>query len=302
MSAFVRSIAIAAVLAGAFLPAGPVSAANPHANGHGNSGGGIGGRNAGGHLTDGVVGPAELAGQTSVAHTQVTDDPDTPRAGTRSLSLGLASWSHGSTDSLRVDSWEVLPAGAGYAFTDHLVGTLSATPFGVDRVRALDPALSGSHSGAGAFGAVLKLRVTGTDSSLVETAVAIHVSRPVVADSGTGRAEFGVRAPVQVQLPGEVALRTMAEIDRRNDPDGLAQHTECVGSASLSRDLVPHVSGFVEVVGVTAPGTSLPGLSAFDTGLYVEPVKHAALGLGVSFGRSAGRRDTGVFVGAAFER
>ena len=107
---------------------------------------------------------------------------------------------------------------------------------------------------------------------------------------------------MQVALPWDVTLGAMAEIDRRNDPDGAAQHTEWVRSASLSHDLARGLSGFVEMVGVSAPGTALPSLTAFDTGVDWEPRKHVSLGLGVSFGRSDGHGDTGMFGGVSLSR
>ena len=77
----------AALVCATLLAGAPARAANPHANGHGQSGTAGGGRTLGGHLSDGVVGPAELNRQTSASRTQVTDSPDTPHGGTLSATL-----------------------------------------------------------------------------------------------------------------------------------------------------------------------------------------------------------------------
>jgi hypothetical protein len=289
------------------LAAGPALAARgggrgPNPNGPGTGTGSGTGRSPGGQLVPGLLTPSERLREFGSTRTQVTESPTTSARRGWSAELGIVSYSRDVLDSLRAEDLEYAPLSVGYAFSDRFELIASADPYGTDHLRNMRLGTSTTASGTGGWGLRARRCWVGSDSSAWAVGTTVFASRPTAADTAAPRIEMGIKVPASVALPAEITLGLMAEVDRRNNPGGDGQHTEWLESASLSRDLRTHLSGFVEAIRVSSAQLRQPWLGALDAGLEWTAITHVNVGIGGSFGISHVHRQSGLFTALTLAR
>lgn len=117
---------------------------------------------------------------------------------------------------------------------------------------------------------------------------------------GAGGVEGGLILPFALQLPSELELAAMIEVDEAHREDGYG--TDLILSGSLGRDLWGSLGGFLELA--TSIPLDSPGQSevALDAGLVLELGDDVAIDGGTRIGLTDAAADFAWFVGGSARR
>lgn len=117
------------------------------------------------------------------------------------------------------------------------------------------------------------------------------------AGLGAGGVEAGLIFPFTVELPGELELSSMIELDRSRREGGYG--TDVLVTGSLARDLWGDLGGFVELVSsVSLDGPEEAELGA-NAGLILQLGDDLAVDGGARVGLSEAAPDLGWFIGGS---
>jgi hypothetical protein len=232
------------------------------------------------------------------AYTQVTESPFTTEAGKGESSIDAASGSWAQLDTLRSQGLEA----GGIGYTRGLrgrweVGVSLATWSGLGLTTG---PVSGKTSPAGFGGGSLSARHTffGVDSAGVAMGLAASLHVPGSASApGTTDYEGTLSLPLSASLPLDFTLGAMAQVGSIADAQTTGRHLRSIVSLQLERELEPHLSGWVEGVGIRNREPGHPSMATVNGGLTADLWGHVSLSAGAAIGRSRANTDHGFFGG-----
>jgi len=297
------------LVAGAFLlvapsaraggPGPPVSSSGPGSGSGSGSGSGRGGPGSSrgngriiARLPDGTL--RDLC----TSFTQVTESPFALDDGKLALAAGEVSASAARLDTLR--SRSVDAGGLGLARGLPHRWTVSATLDAWSGLGLTTGPVSGETSPGGFGGGAIAAQHTffGVDSAGVALGVVASVTLPAASASPLSTSYGAALAlPFAASLPLEVSLGAMAQVASLADAADTGRHLRFVDSVKLERELVPHVSGWVEGVSVADREPGYAWLTTVNGGLAADLGRHIGVSLGVAAGHTERTTDHGVFGG-----
>lgn len=142
----------------------------------------------------------------------------------------------------------------------------------------------------------LKLNLWGNDEGSTAFGIMPFIQFPTGHDTlSNDHVEGGLILPLAVALPNEFSLGLMAEIDvvRNEDNDGYV--FDFIHTATVARQIVGPLSGFVEYIG--AAGEEQSYRAALQTGLVYEINRDLLLDGGVAAGLNDHADDFNAFLG-----
>ena len=252
--------------------------------------------------------PRHLMREMATDRPDITESPYTVDAGHFQAELSFLEYTR---DDVPV------PEGEGNVDAEHMailpanlkVGLLNNVDLQLVLVPYLRSEVGGADAwGLGDFQIRLKVNLWGNDADLYgphrtfgNSALAImpFIELPTGDDDlGLGDdIEGGVIIPFAMPLPHGFSLGLMAEFDFVKDDDGDGYDLEFVHTASIGHDLVGDLAGYVEYVGIAAPGDYLAHLGA---GLTYGLTPDVQLDAGVLVGLEEDAEDFTVFAGVSF--
>ncbi len=162
--------------------------------------------------------------------------------------------------------------------------------------------LKGSVTETSGFGDVttrLKFNFWGNDGGRTALGIMPFIKWPLAASvMRNGKTEGGIIVPFAVDLPGEVGLGAMTEVDWVSDGAG-GYDLAWLNSITLSRNLGGRLGGYVELVAVAgnAPGFKWQG--QFDLGLTYAWSDDLQWDAGCNFGLTRSAPDYQPFAGVS---
>ncbi|HUA67408.1 MAG TPA: transporter, partial [Candidatus Saccharimonadales bacterium] len=144
---------------------------------------------------------------------------------------------------------------------------------------------STSQSGFGDFTTRLKVNLWGDDGGQTAFALLPYVKFPTSADHlGNNAVEGGIIFPLTVNLPYDfdLSMETAASLMKNGDND--SYHEEFIASASVDRQLIGALSGFLEFFNNFATEGRAGWIGTVDTGLEYLVTKNIQLDCDCYFG------------------
>jgi len=233
------------------------------------------------------------------SYTQVTESPFTIAEGRTEAALDAVSTSWAKLDTIRSRA-----ADAGR------IGVTRGLPGRWDAEAAIESwsglemrtgPVTGEVNPAGFGGGSIRARHTfsGVDSAGVALGLVATIRMPA-ASSSPGSTEFEgvVSLPVSASLPLDITLGAMTQVGTVADAEDSGRHLRWIDSVKLEREMRPHVSCWLEGVGIWDREPGHPWLRTVNGGFSVDLWSHVDLSLGAAAGQSAAASDFGFFGGA----
>lgn len=159
---------------------------------------------------------------------------------------------------------------------------------------------AGSLRGVGAVGLRAKFNLWGNDGGPTAMALMPFVVFPAGDhDISISEVEFGLIAPLAVELSERLGLGLMAEIDARLD-DQNDRRAVFVHTAVLGWDLTDRVGLFAEYIGQIGEGQFSEYAASASTGATLAITPDTQLDFGVVAGLTDAAEDLGLFLGLTF--
>jgi hypothetical protein len=230
----------------------------------------------------------------------ITESPYTVDAGHFQAELSFFEYGRDGSGPGNTSEWDVLPTNLKVGLTNSVDLQFVFTPY----IRLEADEADADASGFGATQLRLKVNLWGNDGPdgrFGDSALAVmpFVQFPTSDDDlgFSDHVEGGVIVPFATSLPRGFGLGLMAEFDVVRDEDDDGYDLEFVHTASVSRDIMRDWAGYVEYIGVAAPGDYAAALGA---GLTYELSPDVRLDGGVNVGLNDEAEDFRVFTGVSF--
>jgi hypothetical protein len=251
--------------------------------------------------------PRELMREMSTDRPDTTESPYTVDAGHVQFELSFFDYARNDDDGVRTESIAVLPANVKLGLLNNVDVQFVFTPYAREETDG-----DGADSDEVAEGfsddtqVRLKINLWGNDGpapGLGDTAFALmpFVKFPTGSDElSNGHVEGGVILPLAVSLPGGVNLGLMAEVDLVYNEADDGYGVDFVHTATLGRDLVGALAGYVEYIGVAPHDTGGTYQAIASGGLTYAVTEDWVLDVGGTVGLSDTADDFTVFAGTSF--
>jgi hypothetical protein len=251
--------------------------------------------------------PRELMREMSTDRPDATESPYTVDAGHVQFELSFFDYARNDDDGVRAKAVSVLPANIKIGLLNNVDVQFVVTPYTREET---DGRGGAGDDVAGGFSddtqIRLKINLWGNDgpaAGLGATAFAImpFVKFPTGRDAlSNDHVEGGLILPLAVALPGEVGLGLMAEIDVVYDEADDGYGVEFVHTATLGRDLVGALAGYVEYIGIAPHDTGSTYQAIASGGLTYALSDDWVLDVGATIGLSDAADDFTIFAGTSF--
>jgi hypothetical protein len=190
--------------------------------------------------------------------------------------------------------------------------TLSLAPFkakvgllnDADLQFVLTPYIHEETDGAGTASGIsdaqlrLKINLWGNDGGRTAMAFMPFISFPTGDDAfSSGRIEGGLIFPFAAELPEGFGLGLMAEVDFIHDDGDDEYQVDFVHTATIARDLIGPVAGFIEYAGAENLSTNDGYRATLNTGLTYGLGPDMQLDWGVGIGLTRAAEGVVVFAG-----
>jgi hypothetical protein len=252
--------------------------------------------------------PRGLMREMSTDRPDTTESPYTVDAGHVQFELSLFDYARDDDAGVRVKSLAVLPSNVKIGLLNDVDVQFVFTPY----VRE-DTDVRGTGVGddvVDGFGddtqVRLKINLWGNDGpepGRGDTAFAVMPFLKFPTGSGelsNNHVEGGVILPLAVALPGGVGLGLMAEVDVVYNEADDDYGVEFVHTATVGRDLIGALAGYVEYVGIAPVDTGRTYTAVGSAGLTYAVTDDWVLDLGGTVGLSDAADDFTVFAGTSF--
>ena len=238
--------------------------------------------------------------ELSTDRPDTTESPYTVDAGHVQVELSFLEYTRddGGDD---FEEFTVLPANIKVGLLNHVDLQLVVTPFIRQELDADDGEDDEDVSGFGDAQLRLKVNLWGNDGGPTAMAFMPFIQFPTGDDEvGTDHAEGGVILPLAIELPAGFGLGLMAEVDfvRNEDDDGY--DVDFVHTATIGRDLVGALAGYIEYIGVEPSADDADYIAVLGAGLTYGLSDDVQLDAGVNVGLTDSADDLGVFAGLTF--
>ena len=149
----------------------------------------------------------------------------------------------------------------------------------------------------------LKWNLWGNDGGPTALALMPFFTFPTAQDDlGAGALEGGLIVPLAVELPGGWGMGLMTQLDRLRDDDANGYHFQWTNTATVGRDIVGDLGGYVEFFGSVDTEDTSDWEGTVDFGLTYAVTEDLQLDAGVNFGVTDAAEDVVVFVGLSWRR
>jgi len=247
--------------------------------------------------------PDSLLRDLSTDRPDLTESPYTVDAGHLQIEMDLLAYARDDAGSTRAESWGVVPINVKLGLTPSTDLQIIAETHRRDRLTDLASGSRLKASGVGDVTLRLKRNLWGNDGGATAAALMPFVKLPTAADElGNGAVEAGLIAPLAVALPSEFGLGIMGEVDWLEDGDGEGHHAEWIGTATVGRDLVGPLGGFLEIAAAARPSREGEAIVTFDAGVTAALSANAQIDGGVLLGVSDAADDRAFFLGFSIRR
>ncbi len=146
-----------------------------------------------------------------------------------------------------------------------------------------------------------KYNLWGNDGGKTALAAMPYVKLPTSQDGhGNDSVEGGLILPLAVGLPHGFGLGLMTQFDAVRDADDDGYHAEFVNTATVSRDLVGNLGGYVEFFSLVSAERGSRWVGTFDVGLTYAVSENVQLDAGVNIGVTKSADDWNPFLGLSW--
>lgn len=249
--------------------------------------------------------PTALMREMSTDRPDKTESAYTVDAGHFQIESDLVSYSydHDTEDgaNTRVDSWAV-------AAINFKVGLLNNVDLQmvVESYNHIttDDLVAGEKKRQSGFGDITgrtKINLWGNDGGVTALSVMPYVKFPTSQDDiGNGSVEWGLIAPMAVELPGGFGLGLQTEVDFVRDADDSGMHPEFVNTITIGRDLIGKLGGYIEFFSLVSTEDDSDWVGTFDMGLTYSFTENIRLDAGINIGVTRSADDFNPFVGLSY--
>jgi hypothetical protein len=241
--------------------------------------------------------PPALLREMTTDRPDLTESAHTVDAGHWQLESSLLEYTYDEAGDATFTEWNVFPSNLKLGLTNSTDLQLVFEPHVWQRTRS-----AGHTDSADGFGATqlrFKWNLWGNDEGDTALAVMPFVQFPTARESigGVDHVEGGLIVPLELSLPQEWSLTTMAEVDLVRDADDAGYGVALVHTASLSHAIAGPFDGYVEYAGVTSRDLGAGYVAVAGGGLAYAVSRDVRLDSGVYFGLSDAADDFRTFVG-----
>ena len=224
-----------------------------------------------------------------------TESPFTVDAGHWQLEMDLVGQTRNQLDGVRTREWDVAPLNLRLGVTPAIEAGLFFEPY----TRLTTEPRGGTRetqTGVGDTTLRAKFNFSGDDGVGAAFGLIVDLKLPTAAAGlGNGAVEGDVVLPFARELPGGWDIGAMTELDIRHR-DGGGRRGVWVNSVTLGHDLMPKVSGYVELTSATGDG---PHVATFDFGVAWKTGPNTQFDAGVNLGLSRTADDLHIFTGVS---
>lgn len=244
--------------------------------------------------------PRGLMRELSADRPDVTESPYTVDAGHLQLEMSFLDYVHDDEEGTRGNTFSVAPFNLKLGLLNNMDLQLVVNPY----IHAeFDNGAEERLDGFGDTQVRLKINLWGNESGRTAFAVMPFVLFPTGSDDITSdHVEGGIIFPFAAILPAGFSLGLMAEFDFVYDEDDDDYVTEFVQTASLGRDLIGGLAGYIEYIGVLPLDGDSSYQALLGTGLTYGLSENAQLDLGVVAGLTDDADDFSAFTGITIRR
>lgn len=246
--------------------------------------------------------PGDRLRPLSANRPDTTESPYTVDAGHLQIEMSFVEWTRDQprNTSERTTTRSIAPVMFILGVLEHVDLEIGLQPYIRQRTENRSDGSVMVGSGFGDTTVRVKFNLWGNDDGDTAFALLPYVKLPTADDSvGNGRVEGGILLPLAIKLPAEFDLAVMAEFDVLRNPQNSRYVGDFLHSASLSREIVGPLAGFVEYVGQQRLSGAQPYRATLNAGLTYGVSDDLQLDGGVGYGLNDAADDLRLFTGLA---
>lgn len=158
--------------------------------------------------------------------------------------------------------------------------------------------LTESRAGFGDITPRLKINLWGNDDGRTACALMPFLKVPTNQQAlGNDDLEGGLIVPLAIELPAGFGMGLMAQLDLARNAADDGHHPEFTNTATISRDLVGPVAGYVELFSQVSAEAGSDWIGTVDVGLTYAIAPNWQLDAGVNLGVTASADNVNPFLG-----
>ena len=239
-----------------------------------------------------------------------TDRPDktesayTVDAGHFQIEMDLVNYSYDKHNPARdgtiVRTWGIAPINLKVGLLNNLDVQFVLQPH--TYVHTSDPAAGVSKQrGFGDLMMRVKWNLWGNDGGSTAFALMPYLKLPTNQDQlGNRSVEFGLIAPLAVELPAGWGMGLMTQLDVVRDTTSSGYHPEFVNTVTFGHDIVGDLGGYVEFFSSVSTERGSSWVGSVDLGLTYALTKNIQLDAGINLGVTRAADDFNPFVGVSW--
>ena len=241
-----------------------------------------------------------------------TDRPDktesayTVDAGHFQIEMDFVNYSYDKHNPARdgtiVRTWGIAPINLKVGLLNNLDVQFVLQPH--TYVHTSDPAAGVSKQrGFGDFVTRVKWNLWGNDGGTTAFALMPYLKLPTNQDqlgNGNRSVEFGLIAPLAVELPAGWGMGLMTQLDIVRDGASSSYHPEFVNTVTFGHDIIGDLGGYVEFFSSVSAERGSSWVGTVDLGLTYALTKNIQLDAGINLGVTRAADDWNPFVGLSW--
>jgi hypothetical protein len=249
--------------------------------------------------------PVALMREMSTDRPDKTESAYTVDAGHFQIESDLVSYSydHDTEDgaNTRVDAWAVAAINLKVGLLNNVDLQTVVESYNDITTDDLAAGEKMKQSGFGDITSRIKINLWGNDGGMTALSVMPYVKFPTSQDGiGNGSVEWGLIAPMAVELPGGFGLGLQTEVDFVRDADDSGMHPEFVNTITIGRDLIGKLGGYIEFFSLVSMEDNSDWVGTFDMGLTYSFTENIRLDAGINIGVTSSADDFNPFLGLSY--
>ncbi|KAF0180186.1 MAG: hypothetical protein FD161_964 [Limisphaerales bacterium] len=248
--------------------------------------------------------PPQWLREMSTDRPDKTESPYTVDAGHFQIEMDLVNYSYDKYNPARdgtiVRTWGIAPINLKVGLLNNLDVQLVLQPH--TYVHTSDPAAGVSKQrGFGDLVTRVKWNLWGDDGGATAFALMPYLKLPTNQDQlGNHSVEFGLIAPLAVELPAGWGMGLMTQLDVVRDTTSSGYHPEFVNTVTFGHDIVGDLGGYVEFYSSVSAERGSSWVGTVDLGLTYALTKNIQLDAGINLGVTRAADDWNPFVGISW--
>jgi hypothetical protein len=244
--------------------------------------------------------PSALLRDLNTNRPTVTEGPFTVDAGHFQIELSFVEFTHDHDHGLLTDQLNVMPSGVRIGVFNNFEVDVMFEPYLNSLIHG-NQASSQRQTGTGDTQIRGTLNLWGNDGGATAGGIFAFISLPTASGGfGTNHVQGGVSLPVAMNLPGGFQAQAMVECDFDRNARNTGNGVDLIHTVTIGHDLLPHIGGYIEYVGISPVSTGNTYLSYFNTGFTYALTADVQLDMGINIGISARADDYTGFAGLSF--